>query len=148
LKGQAVKKATEWPNGAEWVEGIVRDPAGTRVISSAGFAKLALAALALVGSALIESGCSTGTGFPAVHDMPAARTETTLTPAEVKQATDSLVSEREHLNSEAQSPGNAQPVAATNAPTTTGSTPQKKGAASAQPAAQQSSSSVNAYAKQ
>ena len=84
--------------------------------------------------------------------MPAARTETTLTPDEVKQATDSLVSERNHLDSEAQNQGNmqgnVQPVAATNAPTTTGSIPHKKSAASAQPAAQQSPSGVNAYAKQ
>ena len=117
--------------------------------SSGRFAKLALAALAVVATALLAAGCSsTETMFPAVHDMPAARTETTLTPAEVKQATDSLVSEREHLDTEAQSRGNVQPVAATNAPTTTGSIPQKKSAASAQPTAPQSTSGVNAYAKQ
>lgn len=80
--------------------------------------------------------------------MPTARTETTLTPAEVKAATDNLVYEREHLNVEAQSGANAQPVAATNAPATTGSVPQKKSAASAQPAAQQAASGVNSYAKQ
>jgi hypothetical protein len=126
----------------------VCDPAGTRVISSARLPKFALAALAVVGPALLVSACSTETGFPAVHDMPAARTETTLTPAEVKQATDSLVSEREHLNNEAQGANNPQPVAAANAPTTTGSIPQKKSAAPTQSAAQQSSSGVNAYAKQ
>ena len=71
--------------------------------SSGRFAKLALAALAVVGTALLAAGCSsTDTMFPAVHDMPAARTETTLTPDEVKQATDNLVSERNHLDSEAQ----------------------------------------------
>jgi hypothetical protein len=127
------------------------------VNSSGRFAKLALAALAVVGSALLVAGCSsTDTMFPAVHDMPVARTETTLTPDQVKQATDDLVYERNHLDSEAQSqgnvpgnvPGNVQPVAATNAPTTTGSTPHKKSAASAQPAAQQSTSGVNAYARQ
>jgi hypothetical protein len=84
--------------------------------------------------------------------MPAARTETTLTPDQVKQATDDLVYERNHLNTEAQAQGqaqgNVQPVAATNAPTTTGSIPQKKSAASAQPAAQPSTSGVNAYARQ
>jgi hypothetical protein len=77
--------------------------------------------------------------------MPAARTETTLTPDEVKQATDSLLSEREHLNNEAQSQPNAQPI---NATATTGSLPQKKSATSAAPAAQQSTSGVSAYAKQ
>jgi hypothetical protein len=80
--------------------------------------------------------------------MPAARTETTLSPAEVKAATDNLVYEREHLNIEAQSPANPQPVAAANAPATTGSVPPKKSAASAQPQAQQPASGVNAYAKQ
>jgi hypothetical protein len=117
------------------------------VNSSGRFAKLAVAAVAVVGAALFVAGCSSDAGFPAVHDMPAARTETTLTPDQVKQATDSLTSERDHLNTEAQTAGNVQPVATTNGPTTTGSIPQKKSAASAQPS-QQSSSSVNAYARQ
>jgi hypothetical protein len=118
-------------------------PVGTGVNSSGRFAKLALAALAVVGSAWFEAGCSsTDTMFPAVHDMPAARTETTLTPDQVKRH------ERNHLDSEAQNQGNVQPVAATNAPATTGSIARKKSAAPAQPAAQQSSSDVNAYAKQ
>jgi hypothetical protein len=108
-----------------------------------------LAALAVVGSALLVAGCSsTDAIFPAVHDMPAARTETTLTPDQVKQATDDLVYERNHLDTEAQSQGNVQPVAATNAPATTGSVPRKKSPASARPAAQQSPSGVNAYARQ
>jgi hypothetical protein len=119
------------------------------VNSTGRVAKRALAALAVVGCALFADGCSsTDPLYPAVHDMPTARTETTLTPAEVKAATDNLVYEREHLNVEAQSGANPQPVAATNAPTTTGSVPQKKSAASAQPAAQQPASGVNAYAKQ
>ena len=97
-----------------------------------------------MGLALFAAGCSsTDALYPAIHDMPAARTETKLTPAEVQQATDNLVHEREHLNIEAQSAGNPQPVAAT-----TGSVPPKKSAAAAQPAAQQSDSGVNAYAKQ
>jgi hypothetical protein len=114
------------------------------VNSTGRVAKRTLAALAVVGGALLATGCSSADpGYPAIHDMPAARTETTLTPAEVKAATDSLVNEREHLNTETQ-PGTAQPVAATNAPAATGSVPQKKSAA----AAQQQASGVNAYAKQ
>jgi len=96
--------------------------------------------------AVLVTGCSSEALYPAVHDMPAARTDTTLTPDQVKQATDSLVSEREHLNTEAQAAGNVQQVSATTA--TTGSARQNKAAASAQPAAQQYTSSVNAYAKQ
>jgi hypothetical protein len=69
----------------------------------------ALAAATFI-AALALSGCASDAGFPAVHDMPAARTETTLTPDEVKQATDSLISQRTQLQS------NAQPAAAANAP--------------------------------
>ena len=55
----------------------------------------AAAALALV------SGCSE-LGYPSVHDMPAPRADTTLTPDEVKQATDNLINQRDHLSTEAQ----------------------------------------------
>ena len=125
--------------------------AGTGVKSTRGVAR-ALAGLAVAGAALITAGCSSGgsssgPAYPAVLEMPAARTETTMTPAELKQATDNLVYEREHLNIEAQSVANPQPVTATNAPTTTGSVPQKKSAASVQPATQPPDSGVNAYAK-
>ncbi len=123
--------------------------AGTRVTGSGRIAKLALVAVAVASVAPLAAGCSsTEAMYPAVHDMPAARTETTLTPDQVKQATDSLVSEREHLNSEAQTAGGLQPVAATNASATTGSVPPKKSAAPSQPAAQAAGTGVNAYAKQ
>jgi hypothetical protein len=108
----------------------------------------ALAAVAFI-AALALSGCAADTGFPAVHDMPAARTETTLTPDQVKQATDSLISERDHLSAEAQ--GGVQPVQAASTPTA--STPQQKraaAAATAQPAAADDSTgatAIGAYAK-
>jgi hypothetical protein len=51
---------------------------------------------------LIVSGCSTSTVFPAVHDMPGPRVDTTLTPEELKQAKDNLTSERDHLSADAQ----------------------------------------------
>jgi hypothetical protein len=74
-----------------------------------------MAAMAVIG-ALTLAGCAVETGFPAVHDMPTPRAETTLTPDQVKEATDSLISQREHLSTEAQ--GSPQPVqtAATPAP--------------------------------
>jgi hypothetical protein len=75
--------------------------------------------------------------------MPAARTEMKLTPDQVKQATDDLISDRDRTEAKA---GAAPPVA-TNAPATTGSVPPKKSAGAAQPAAQQSSG-ISAYAKQ
>ena len=120
-------------------------PTGTRVTSNPRIASLARAGLAVAVAAVLLSGCSSDGVFPAVHDMPAARTEMKLTPDEVKQATDDLISDRDRTEAKA---GSAQPVAATNAPATAGSIPQKKAAASAQPAAQQSSSGISAYAKQ
>ena len=120
-------------------------PTGTRVTSNRRIASLACAGLGVAAAAVLLSGCSSDSAFPAVHDMPAARTEMKLTPDQVKQATDDLISDRDRTEAKA---GSAQPVAATNAPATTGSIPQKKSAASAQPAAQQSSSGISAYAKQ
>jgi hypothetical protein len=115
---------------------------------------LVLAAANLI-AALVLSGCASDTGFPAVHDMPAARTETTLTPDEVKQATDSLISQRTQLQS------NAQPAATANAPAaapqqnaavvpvkSTGSA--GKATAAAQPAAADDATgatAIGAYAK-
>lgn len=63
--------------------------------------------------AFLVSGCSSDMGFPAIHDMPAPRAEAPLTPDQVKQATDALISERDHLSTEAQS--NGQPGTAANA---------------------------------
>ena len=85
-----------------------------------------MAATAVIG-ALMLGGCAVEAGFPAVHDMPAPRADTTMTPEQIKEATDSLISQREHLSTEAQ--GSAQPVqtAATPAPPATAG--QQKGAA-------------------
>jgi hypothetical protein len=63
------------------------------------------------------SGCSSEVGFPAIHDMPSPRADTPLTPDQVKQATDDLTSQRDHLQATAAS------VQAASAPVTTGSTP-------------------------
>ncbi len=60
--------------------------------------KLVLGALLAVSLACLLAGCSEA-GFPAVHDMPLPRADTTLTPDQVKQATDDLISERQHLQS-------------------------------------------------
>jgi hypothetical protein len=107
-----------------------------------------MAAAALV-AALILSGCASDAGFPAVHDMPAPRTETTLTPDQVKEATDSLISQREQLETNAQP---LQPVQAAEAPAPTPATPAKKKPAvtAAQPAAADDATgatAVGAYAK-
>lgn len=61
--------------------------------------------------------------------MPAARTETTLTPDQVKQATDDLISQRDHLSTEAQAA--VQPASDNTGSTTAGA---RKSSPSAQPA--------------
>ena len=56
-----------------------------------------LGALAVAaGLSLIAAGCSE-IGFPAIHDIPAPRADATMTPDQVKQATDDLISQRDHL---------------------------------------------------
>jgi hypothetical protein len=85
-----------------------------------------MAATAVIG-ALLLAGCAVEVGFPAVHDMPAPRAETTLTPDQVKEATDSLISQREHLSTEAQ--GSAQPVQTAATPTPPATAAQQKRAA-------------------
>jgi hypothetical protein len=57
----------------------------------------ASAGLVVAAAAILLSGCSFDGGFPAVHDMPAARTETLLTPEELQQSTDDLISDRDRL---------------------------------------------------
>jgi hypothetical protein len=71
-------------------------------------ARLALAAAA----ALLAAGC-TETIFPAVHDLPPPRPEVPLTAEQVKQATDTLVTEREHLSTEVQTAAQPAPPAKT-----------------------------------
>jgi len=71
---------------------------------------LAVSALA-AWVAFWVSGCSE-VSFPAVHDVPAPRAETALTPDQVKQATDNLICEREHLTNVAQA---GTPAATTSA---------------------------------
>jgi hypothetical protein len=58
---------------------------------------LGSACLVVAAAAVPLSGCSSDAPFPAVHDMPAARAETLLTPDEIKQSTDDLLSDRDRL---------------------------------------------------
>ncbi len=65
-----------------------------------------LAALAIgAAAAVLVSGCSSRDEFPAVLDNPTARGDTPLSPEQVKQATDALISARDHLSAEAQASG-------------------------------------------
>jgi hypothetical protein len=84
-------------------------------------------------AALLLSGCSPEIGFPAVHDVPAPRADTPLTPDQVQQATDDLISERNHLSTQTGPQANTAPNAAANAPA---ATVRKTSAPAPQPAAQ------------
>jgi hypothetical protein len=69
--------------------------------------------VAVVAVCLVTAACSPGadyptpTLFPAVHDMPPPRTDAPLNPVQVQQATEDLISERDHLNGGTPGPGTA-----------------------------------------
>ena len=62
-------------------------------------------------AAMLLSGCSPEVGIPAVHDMPPPRAEAPLSPDQVKQATDELANERDHLSTATQANSQANPPA-------------------------------------
>jgi hypothetical protein len=73
---------------------------------------------------VLVSGCSSEVVFPAIHDMPAPRADTPLTPDQVKQATDDLISQRDHLQAiPATNPAGNTPPAAQNASLQPAATP-------------------------
>jgi len=111
-------------------------------------ASLAWAGVAVIAAAVLLSGCASDSSFPAVHDIPVARSESKLTPDQIKQATDELISERDRTE---------QGTAATTGSTTQrkpAATQRKPTAAQRKPAAAQSaarpaaSSDISASAKQ
>jgi hypothetical protein len=89
--------------------------------------------LAFAVACLALSGCSPGADypslFPAIHDMPPARGDAPLDPAQVQQATEDLITARDHLSAETQAAGQAKP----NAPSQAAD--KKKQPAAASPAA-------------
>jgi hypothetical protein len=74
---------------------------GARVPSNRRVAGIASAGFVAAGAVILLSGCASDSAFPAVHDMPAARSETKLTPDQVKQATDELISNRDRMEAKA-----------------------------------------------
>ncbi len=60
-----------------------------------------LAGLVIVVMTAVASGCSIPSTFPAILDNPTPRGDTPMTPDQVKQATDDLVSARKRLCAEA-----------------------------------------------
>jgi len=78
----------------------------------AGFAP-APAVLALAAAAcLLVSGCSPGVDypsiFPTIHDMPPPRADAPMGPDQLQQATEDLITDRNHLNAEMQNNGPAK----------------------------------------
>ncbi len=65
-------------------------------------------------TAFVMSACSPGADypsiFPAIHDMPPPRADTPLDPVQVQQATEDLITARDHLTAESQAPGQKAPA--------------------------------------
>jgi len=89
-----------------------------------------LSAAALAAAAASLAACSPGADYPSVLDKPTPRADI-MSPDQVKQATDALISDREHLSAEVGAgqpnamPGNTggatvQPVSATGSTRTAG----------------------------
>jgi hypothetical protein len=96
-----------------------------------GFVPLALAAAAC----LLVAGCSPGVDypsiFPAVHDMPPPRADSPMDPDQVQQATEDLITERNHLTTQSQGAAQSTGQAANSAnpPTKAPATKTQTGAA-------------------
>jgi hypothetical protein len=84
-----------------------------RTVAARGVAGLALGA-SIAG---LVAACSPGADYPAILDRPAPRADQPMSPDQVKQATDALISDRNRLSSDTQAPQQA------SAPAATGSTP-------------------------
>jgi hypothetical protein len=87
-----------------------------------------LAAVSVAGVCALAGGCSSTT-YPAVLADPPGPTDTTLSPDEIKKATDNLISARNHQCTEAiadAQPGDPTPDCGA---TTTGTTPNAGAAA-------------------
>ncbi len=101
--------------------------AGTGVNGKRSVTMLVFGALVIAAPvAFLVCGCSEAL-FPAIHDMPAPRADTPLTPDQVKQATDALTSERDRLNTQIQA--NGQPGTTASVPAAA----QQKPSSSTQP---------------
>ena len=109
----------------------------------AGMMRSSLPRVLVMGAAVavLASGCSPEIAFPAIHDMPPPRADTPLSPDQVKQATDGLISDRNHLSTETQAAvaataaADAPPPAKTAAASAAAAKKKKKAKAPAKPPA-------------
>ena len=80
-----------------------------------------VAGLAIAASiAALVAACSPGADYPVILDRPAPRADQPMSPDQVKQATDALISDRNRLSTDTQASQQAPQQA--SAPATTGST--------------------------
>jgi hypothetical protein len=77
------------------------------------------AAVAIFAATALLAGCSPGADYPTVLEKPMPRAEGTMSPDEIKQATDALINDRARLSADAQAAQGPQ----ASAPATTGTTP-------------------------
>ena len=99
---------------------------GTRVHSRGSMTARRVVTLAIGAAvAVLVAACSLGADYPAVLDKPAPRAGEPMSPDQLKQATDALISDRDRLTAEAQAAGQPSAPATT---ATTGTT-QTAGAA-------------------
>jgi hypothetical protein len=84
----------------------------------AGFVPAYVLAIA-APACLLVSGCSPVADypsiFPSIHDMPPPRADTPLDPDQVQQATEDLITERNHLGGGSQGPRQAKTPANSSA---------------------------------
>ena len=82
---------------------------GSRVRSNIKARTWLLAAVAIGAAAVLLAACSPGAEFPSVLDNPQPRADKPMSPDQVKEVTNSLISDRDHLSAEAQP--TPQPIA-------------------------------------
>jgi hypothetical protein len=63
-----------------------------------------------IGATVLLGACSPGAEFPSVLDSPQPRADKPMSPDQVKEVTNSLISDRDHLSA------GAQPAAQASAP--------------------------------
>jgi hypothetical protein len=82
-----------------------------------------LVAPLLMAAALLAA-CSPGAEYPAVLDRPEPRADAPMSPDQLKEVTNSLISDRDHLSAEAKPA--AEPVAPVAQPTKQAGAPVRK----------------------
>jgi hypothetical protein len=92
---------------------------GDKVRNFGGMTGRLAAAGAIFATAVLLGACSVGAEYPTVLATPTPRAEEPMSPDEVKQATDALISDRTRLSADTQAA----------APATTGTTPSAGAAA-------------------